>query len=410
MGAQEALRKGMVHELAPAADIVERAKRWLLTSPEALQPWDRKGFRVPGGAGMSSTRRRAGLHGGHGTDGARNDAQLPGAARHPDRGVRGHPGADRHGTQDRVATVRPPARRSGRPQPDADDVREQGSRGQAVPPSVRSCKGTGAAAWRAGCRDDGRWRRACLRRRRHRGRAARHDHRAGRKGQGSRATAPRARGRARPAYAGGRRRAARAAYDRPRATRDLAGCDLVVEAVFEKPRHQGRRYPAGGSGDRAVHGIREQYFDLADLGSRAGLEAAGAVHRDPFLLAGREDAPGRDHRGQEDVRGNARPCARLRRTAPQDADRRQRQPRLLHQPLLRCVRVRGHADACRGCRARADRERRPHGGHAGRSTGGGGRSHDRPAMEGHPPDRSRISGSAFRSRRPTTSCAGSSKS
>ena len=54
VGAQEALRKGMVHEVAPAADILERARRWLRSAGDAVQPWDKKGFRVPGGAGMST--------------------------------------------------------------------------------------------------------------------------------------------------------------------------------------------------------------------------------------------------------------------------------------------------------------------------------------------------------------------
>jgi len=54
VGAADALRFGVVNELAPAAEIAERACRWLLASPEPLQPWDRKGFRVPGGAGMST--------------------------------------------------------------------------------------------------------------------------------------------------------------------------------------------------------------------------------------------------------------------------------------------------------------------------------------------------------------------
>jgi 3-hydroxyacyl-CoA dehydrogenase / enoyl-CoA hydratase / 3-hydroxybutyryl-CoA epimerase len=54
VGPAEALRKGLVHETAPATEIVERARIWLLGAPEAVQPWDRKGFRVPGGAGMST--------------------------------------------------------------------------------------------------------------------------------------------------------------------------------------------------------------------------------------------------------------------------------------------------------------------------------------------------------------------
>lgn len=51
---QEALGKGLVHELAPAGEIVERARQWILKGGEAVQPWDRKGFRVPGGAGQAT--------------------------------------------------------------------------------------------------------------------------------------------------------------------------------------------------------------------------------------------------------------------------------------------------------------------------------------------------------------------
>jgi 3-hydroxyacyl-CoA dehydrogenase/enoyl-CoA hydratase/3-hydroxybutyryl-CoA epimerase len=47
----EALKVGLVHELAAADQVVERARQWLLGAPEASQPWDRKGFSVPGGAG-----------------------------------------------------------------------------------------------------------------------------------------------------------------------------------------------------------------------------------------------------------------------------------------------------------------------------------------------------------------------
>ena len=45
----QALAAGLVHELAPPADVVACAKRWLLGSPRVVQPWDEKGFRIPGG-------------------------------------------------------------------------------------------------------------------------------------------------------------------------------------------------------------------------------------------------------------------------------------------------------------------------------------------------------------------------
>jgi 3-hydroxyacyl-CoA dehydrogenase/enoyl-CoA hydratase/3-hydroxybutyryl-CoA epimerase len=54
LGPAEALKKGLVHEVAPVAEIVERARRWILAGGEGVQPWDRKGFRVPGGVGQTS--------------------------------------------------------------------------------------------------------------------------------------------------------------------------------------------------------------------------------------------------------------------------------------------------------------------------------------------------------------------
>ena len=52
MSPQEALGFGVVGELAPAADVVARAKAWVLANPTKItQPWDDKGFRFPGGVG-----------------------------------------------------------------------------------------------------------------------------------------------------------------------------------------------------------------------------------------------------------------------------------------------------------------------------------------------------------------------
>jgi len=50
----DALKKGLVHEVAPASEIVERARQWILKGGEGVQPWDKKGFRIPGGAGQTS--------------------------------------------------------------------------------------------------------------------------------------------------------------------------------------------------------------------------------------------------------------------------------------------------------------------------------------------------------------------
>ena len=50
----EALKLGIVHEIAPPDQVVARARAWLGTNPEPMAPWDRKGFKVPGGAGQQN--------------------------------------------------------------------------------------------------------------------------------------------------------------------------------------------------------------------------------------------------------------------------------------------------------------------------------------------------------------------
>ncbi|MDR6861127.1 3-hydroxyacyl-CoA dehydrogenase NAD-binding domain-containing protein [Variovorax guangxiensis] len=51
----EALKLGVVHALAEPAQVVQAARQWLLASPKATQPWDEKGYRVPGGAGPTAS-------------------------------------------------------------------------------------------------------------------------------------------------------------------------------------------------------------------------------------------------------------------------------------------------------------------------------------------------------------------
>jgi len=53
---QKALQLGLVHELAPASEVVARARRWVLESGDPVQPWDRKDFKVPGGAGAMTPK------------------------------------------------------------------------------------------------------------------------------------------------------------------------------------------------------------------------------------------------------------------------------------------------------------------------------------------------------------------
>ncbi len=53
---QQALEKGIVHKIAPPNELLAEAKRWLMESPDPVQPWDKKGFKVPGGAGQFDPR------------------------------------------------------------------------------------------------------------------------------------------------------------------------------------------------------------------------------------------------------------------------------------------------------------------------------------------------------------------
>lgn len=48
-----ALKQGVVTEVVPAAQLLACARQWVLDHPGASQPWDSKGFKVPGGAVQS---------------------------------------------------------------------------------------------------------------------------------------------------------------------------------------------------------------------------------------------------------------------------------------------------------------------------------------------------------------------
>nr|WP_295082134.1 3-hydroxyacyl-CoA dehydrogenase NAD-binding domain-containing protein [uncultured Roseateles sp.] len=47
--AATALKAGLVHETVAPDQLMAAAKRWLLDAPKAVQPWDEKGFKIPGG-------------------------------------------------------------------------------------------------------------------------------------------------------------------------------------------------------------------------------------------------------------------------------------------------------------------------------------------------------------------------
>ena len=48
---QIAMGLGIVQEMVPTDQVVTKAKEWVKKTPSALAPWDKKGFKYPGGAG-----------------------------------------------------------------------------------------------------------------------------------------------------------------------------------------------------------------------------------------------------------------------------------------------------------------------------------------------------------------------
>ena len=187
----EALKKGLVHEVAPAAEIVERARQWILKGGEGVQPWDKKGFKVPGGAGQTSAAAAQAFMVGTALTAKTTMRNYPAPAAILSCVYEGTQVPIDAGPAHRVEVLRQAAGRAGGAQPDAHDVREQGARRQAGAPSGGPAQVAGAPARRPRRRHDGRGRRLRVGTGRHgRGAARQHD-RARREGQGLFAAAAR---------------------------------------------------------------------------------------------------------------------------------------------------------------------------------------------------------------------------
>ncbi len=46
---EKALAQGIVHKVVPAEQLLAEARRWIKEEGDAVQPWDKKGYKVPGG-------------------------------------------------------------------------------------------------------------------------------------------------------------------------------------------------------------------------------------------------------------------------------------------------------------------------------------------------------------------------
>ncbi len=145
----------------------------------------------------------------------------------------------------------------------------------------------------------------------------------GREGQGLLGEAARQAGRARP-HEAGRRRCGPGAHQARDQLRRPEGRRLRHRGGVRGSRHQGRRHQEDRSGAAGRSAVRLQHLDPADHRPGRGLARRDGVRRRALLLAGRQDAAGRDHPRQEDVGRHARGGHGLRQAHQEDADRRQR--------------------------------------------------------------------------------------
>ncbi len=118
---------------------------------------------------------------------------------------------------------------------------------------------------------------------------------------------------------------------------DLAGCDLVIEAVFEDRAIKAdvTKKTEAVLGKDKVFASNTSTLPITGLAEAS--RAAEELHRPAFLLAGGQDAAGRDHQGQEDLARDAgarasTTCSRSRRRRSWSTTRAASTPRACSAP------------------------------------------------------------------------------
>ena len=155
IAAAEAKKLGLVHEVVPAGELIAAAKRWLLGAPVTVQPWDQKGYRVPGGVAFASAGTTQTFMGATALVARKTLHNYPAPAAILSCVYEGTLAADREGPRGRGQVFCDARDRPGRAQPDPHDVREQGQRRQALGAPGGRAEVEGDEAWRARRRHDG---------------------------------------------------------------------------------------------------------------------------------------------------------------------------------------------------------------------------------------------------------------
>ena len=232
---------------------------------------------------------------------------LPGHPRDHGRGHRGCAGRLRHRQQDRVALPRRADHRLEQQEHDPGVLLRPVRHHRWLAAARRRTPVPADQGRRPRRRDDGRRHRVLLRPRGHGGRAQGRRPGVGRQGQGLQREDP---GQGRPARQDGREEEGR---DPRPDHRDHRGERL--QGLRPGDRGGLRGPDPQGAGVRRDPGRREprraallEHLDAADHRARRGCEPSGRLHRAALLLAGGQDAAGRDHPRREDhrCRGGAR--------------------------------------------------------------------------------------------------------
>ncbi len=299
IGPDAALKGGLVHKVVPAADLIKEAKAFIKGGGKAVQPWDEKGFRMPGGdpystaGGQVFVAGNAMLHaktmGNYPAPEAIMSAVYEGLLVPIDAGLRiearymtkvmMHP-ASRNMIRSLFLNMQKANKLERRP--------------KGVPPTKLDKIGVlGAGMMGAGIAyvsavaglevvliD--------------------RSQEEAEKGKGYSAKLLAQAGRAR-AHEAGRGRCDAGAHQAGDQLRRPEGRRFRHRGGVRGSRHQGRRHQEDGGRAASRRAVRLEHVDAADHRPRRGLARRDGLHRRALLLAGRQDAAGRDHPRQEDV-------------------------------------------------------------------------------------------------------------